>query len=98
MLVIRVLVKVKPEEKTGFINHMKHEMAEVKEMFAGCEKFNLYGDIARENTFMLYEEWQSQVNFDAYKNSDYFKKNGEKLFAMMAEPPDSAYFKAEVLQ
>ena len=97
MIVIRVVVKVKPEEQVNFVNHMKQEMVEVKQ-FSGCEKFRLYTDVTNENTFLLYEEWQSQTNFDAYKNSDYFKQNGEKLFPMMAEPPDSAYFEAEILK
>ena len=98
MIVIRVEVKVKPEETAGFVNHMTQEMSEVKEQFGGCERFNLYEAVADENTFLLYEEWESQTSFDAYKNSDYFKRNGEKLFAMMAEQPDSAYFEAAVLQ
>jgi quinol monooxygenase YgiN len=76
---------------------MTQEMVEVKQ-FSGCEKFRLYADVTNENTFLLYEEWQSQTNFDTYKNSDYFKQNGEKLFPMMAEPPDTAYFEAEILQ
>lgn len=95
-MVIRVVAKVKPEEEANFVNHMKQEMVEVKR-FAGCETFRLYADVAEKNTFLLYEEWTSQTNFAAYKNSDYFKQNGEKLFAMMTEAPDSAYFEAEVL-
>ena len=97
MIVIRVLVTVKPEEKENFVNHIKQEMVDVKQ-FAGCEKFNLYADVANKDTFLLYEEWQSQTYFDAYKNSDDFKQNGEKLFPMLAEPPDSAYFEAEIIQ
>ncbi len=98
MMVIRVAVKIKPEEAANFVNHIQQEMIEVKQQFTGCERFNLYRDIADENTFLLYEEWQSQANFEAYKNSDYFKQNGQKLFPMMVEPPDSAYFEAQILQ
>ena len=98
MIVIRVLVNVKPEASADFVNHIKQEMAEVKQKFTGCERFALYGDASKEDSFLIYEEWQSQTNFDTYRTSDYFKQNGEKLYAMMADPPDSAYFTAEVLQ
>jgi quinol monooxygenase YgiN len=77
---------------------MKQEMTEVKQKFTGCERFALYGDASKEDNFLIYEEWQSQANFEAYQTSEYFKKNGEKLFAMMAGAPDSAYFEADVLQ
>lgn len=97
MIVIRVLVNVKPEAKLDFVNHMKREMVEVDEKFAGCEKFALYGDVTKENTFLLYEEWQTRENFDAYRASEYFQQNGKKLYAMMADTPDSAYFTAEAI-
>lgn len=97
MVVIRVLVNVKPEASDAFVDHAKREMTEVKQKFAGCERFALYGDLVKENTFLLYEEWQTQENFDAYRTSVYFQQNGEKLYAMMADTPDSAYFTAEAL-
>lgn len=96
MIVIRVAVTVKPEEKLNFVNLMQQETTEVKQ-FAGCERFNLYTDIVDENTFLLYEEWQTLADFEAYKNSDLFKQNGAKLFPMMSGAPDSAYFQAEML-
>lgn len=98
MIVIRVLVNVKPEASAAFVDLAKQEMVEVKQKFVGCERFALYSDVVQKDTFLLYEEWQTQENFDAYANSDYFKKNSEKLFAMMAGEPDTAYFRAEALQ
>ena len=97
MIVIRVAVKVKPEAKANFVRQIKQEMGEVKKQFPGCERYTLYTDVTDDNKLMLYEEWQSQASFEAYKESDYFKQNGELLFPMMAEPPDSAYFNAALI-
>lgn len=97
MIVIRVAVEVKPEEVSAFVDHVTQEMVDVKE-FAGCERFHLYADVKDENKFLLYEEWQTLENFNAYKISDYFTENGKKLFPMLAMNPDSAYFDAALLE
>ncbi|MFK7802042.1 MAG: putative quinol monooxygenase [Anaerolineae bacterium] len=96
MHIIRVLLTVKPEEKEAFITHLNQEAAAVKQNFSGCEKFGLFIDATDENGFLLYEEWESQQHFNAYRESDLFKQNGAKLFPMMAGKPDSAYFSAEL--
>ncbi len=96
MIVIRVLLQIKADVTENFVHHMKQETKEMQS-FEGCERFALYSDVSDENTFLLYEEWQTQHHFDAYKNSETFKKNGEKVFPMIAGKPDSAYFSAELL-
>ena len=93
MIVIRVNVKIKPEETENFKEFLQQEMKDVKQ-FSGCEHFHLYEDIYNPNAFLLYEEWQTLADFDAYRQSDFFKQNGEKLFPMMAQPPDSSYYQA----
>ena len=97
MNVIRVMVEVKPEQTADFIAHFKQEAAEVPQMFEGCLKFDLFQSPFADNKFLLYEEWASEANFNAYKESDYFEQNGQKLFPMMSDKPDSAYFQAEIM-
>lgn len=96
MHIIRVQVNVKPEKKEAFIAHLNQEAVTVKQEFKGCEKFGLFVDTTDNNGFLLYEEWQSQELFNAYRESGLFKQNGAKLFPMMAGKPDSAYFAAEL--
>lgn len=96
MIVIRVAVEVKPEEVGAFVNHLQQEMAGVKQ-FAGCERFHLYTDVQDTNKFLLYEEWATAENFQAYRTSDFFEENSKKLHGMMAGEPDSAYFEASVV-
>ena len=94
MIIIRVNVAIKPEERSAFVAQIKKEMADVKQQFVGCGRFDLYEDVTDENHFLLYEEWQTSENFKAYQTSDYFQENGKKLYPMMATKPDSAYFEA----
>ena len=96
MLVIRVELKVKPEEKTNFVEFVKGHNAESKE-FEGCLWFETYRSLSQEDTFVIYEEWQSQETFDVYKNSDLFKRSMQTFGAMFAGPPNSAYYSAESL-
>ena len=96
MIVIRVKVQVKPETKTDFVSAMKASIA-ISSEFEGCQHFGVYEDISDENTLILYEEWNNQTNFDAYKASAHFEESGKVLFALMDGKPDSAYFNAELI-
>ncbi len=96
MIVIRVKVSVKPENKSDFINVMQDSIAISRE-FDGCQHFGLYQDVMDDTTLILYEEWETQAQFDAYKASDHFKESGKQLFALMNGAPDSAYFNAEMI-
>ncbi|MCB0032889.1 MAG: antibiotic biosynthesis monooxygenase [Anaerolineales bacterium] len=97
MVVIRVQVTVKPEEQTNFVAHLTQEAAEVQ-TWPGCKQFQLYQDVTAEHRYLLYEEWESLESFDHYRHSEQFKTNGAKLFPMMADKPNSAYFTAEQLE
>ena len=44
MIVIRVNVKIKPEETKNFKDFLQREMKDVRQ-FSGCEHFHLYEDI-----------------------------------------------------
>ena len=92
MIIIRVNAQIKPEERENFVAYLQQEKVDVFKKFAGCERFDLYKDLTDPNAFLLYEEWQTLDHFDAYRHSDFFKKNGEKLFPMMAGTPDSSYY------
>jgi len=96
MIVIRVKVQVKPETKTEFIDAMKASIR-VSSEFDGCLHFGLYEDVTDEHTMILYEEWDAQEHFDAYKTSQHFAESGKVLFALMDGKPDSAYFNAELI-
>ena len=94
MIVLRVKVQVKPENKTKFVDVMK-ESIDISSKMKGCVQFGLYEDVVDENAFMLYEEWATRADADAYRNSEHFAESGKVLFPLMAGDPDSAYYQAE---
>lgn len=94
MMVIRILIPVKPETKADFIAAM-HESVPISSAFEGCLHFALYENTSDENALLLYEEWETQEHFDAYRNSEHFQESGKVLFSLMDGTPDSAYFNAE---
>ena len=98
MIVIRVLLKVKPEETKALSKFLFVEAAEVPTKFVGCKLFKLFADPADENSFLLYEEWESLDDFNVYKNSAYFAENGEQIFPKLAEKPNSTYYQVTLLQ
>jgi quinol monooxygenase YgiN len=96
MVVVRVAVQVKPEERVKFLEQVQREMKEIQR-FEGLLKFKVYEDPLAGNSFLLYEEWQTLENFNAYRYSDFFKQNGQIFSPMMSAKPDAAYYSAEVI-
>lgn len=96
MIVIHVQVKVKPDHREDFITVALNDVLASRQQ-PGCAKFNVSESVDERNTFTLYEEWQTQADFDAYKNSAHFKQMGEQLMPLFADAPDSRYYTADVL-
>lgn len=94
MIIVRVLVKIQPQHKNEFVQLMNDDLEDTMK-FEGCKHFALYEDTQNENGFILYEEWESQANFDAYRTSEYFKARGGQLFPLMDGTPDSQYYQAD---
>src|SRR6059058_1964046 len=89
MIVIRVKVRVKPQEKAKFLSAMTASIPESKQ-FAGCARFELCQDVQDDHQFLLYEEWETLADFDAYRNSEYFKTSTAPMFGLMDGEPDTA--------
>lgn len=96
MIVIRVLMQVKPEHRQDFLSFMDTSIT-VSNAFDGCLKYQLYQDTHADDTFLLYEEWETRAHFDAYLESDHMAESRTALFPMLAGKPDSAYFDAQII-
>lgn len=90
MVVIRILVSVKPEQRNAFVQQLERESVALRKR-KGCQRYQLFEDVTSENHFLLYEEWRDKESFDAYKQSEGFGENGKKLRPMMAGSPESLY-------
>lgn len=97
MIVIRVELQAKSDKQQDLVQYMDKSM-DVSRQFNGCAKFNLYQDSQQEDTFLLYEEWETKADFDAFCASEHFQKSGKDLAPMLAGKPDSIYFDAHILQ
>lgn len=97
MIVIRIKLQVKPENKAEFVTFMAKSV-EITNDFDGCLDYGFYEDITDEYAFILYEEWKTQAHFDKYRESEHFQESGKVLFPLMAGKPDSAYYAAELTQ
>lgn len=97
MIVIRVMFRIQAEHSSQFSELIQADLAQARKM-PGCLHFGLFADPTDAQAFLLYEEWASQADFEAYKNSDAFKANSARIFPLMDGRPASAYFAAEVLE
>jgi quinol monooxygenase YgiN len=97
MIVIRVAFEINPAERAGMLTYLQQHIAETRRDFAGCLNYGFYQDATNENGFLLYEEWDNQANFDAFKNSQAFQENGKVLFPLMVGKPDSVYYAATAM-
>lgn len=93
MMVIRVLVTIKPDQRDAFLAYMAQESVTVR-TFDGCLRYQVYGDASDPNSFMLYEEWANADAFQAYQSSASLSDSFKTLKPMMAAPPNSAYYEA----
>lgn len=93
MMVIRVLVTIKPDQRDAFVAYMAQESTAVRAL-DGCIRYQVYSDASSPGSFMLYEEWASAKAFEAYQGSALLSESFKVLGPMMAGPPDSAYYEA----
>jgi len=94
MIIIHVQVKIKPEKRDEFLDIAHQEAAHARTL-KGCIRYEWMGDVKDGNTFTVYEEWATQADFDAYRNSDDFKQLNDIFAPLMAAAPDSHYYNAE---
>ncbi len=97
MFVIRVALHVNEDALERFEEQARAETREVPEKFAGCLRYGFHAGVGVPGSFLLYEEWRDRESFEAYRTSDYFRDVGGKLRPLLAAPPESAYFDAELV-
>ncbi len=97
MIVIRVNTNVKPEKRSEFVAAVQQETAPSKE-FVGCVSYVWSENVLKPNQFSLYEEWETQDAFHAYKNSEHFQQIGKAVFPLLVEHPESSYYEAAIFE
>jgi quinol monooxygenase YgiN len=81
MIVVRIMLKVKPELQTQFTTAMRDNIQEARK-FEGCQNFDIFSHKQEVNSYLLYQD------------SDYFKQSGGELFPLLDGNPDAAYYQS----
>lgn len=96
MVVIRVKVEIAAANREAFLENSQSEVAKARGL-EGCLNYGWYAELNQKDTFLLYQEWATPADFEAFRSSAFFKENGDKVFPMIMGKPDTAYFDAQTL-
>lgn len=94
MFIARVELEIKAGEREAFRAYASSEARKVRDL-PGCVRYRFTEDVSEPSRVLLYEEWASRAEFEAYKGSPLFAAAGAKLGPMLAAPPASAYYESE---
>ena len=97
MIVVRVLLSVKSEDRETFLATMRGDV-EASRQADGCVRFDLFQSVEGPDAFVLLQEWKDRRSFDDYRNSPGFAERGKSIFPLLAGKPDAAYYAAETIQ
>ncbi|MEM9954900.1 MAG: putative quinol monooxygenase [Chloroflexota bacterium] len=97
MLVVHVVLNIQAEKADTFLEVVESFVQEARAT-AGCRVYAWYQSTEQDNTYILYEEWESEAQFRAYKESDLFGRTQQSLLPYAAAKPNSTYFLAEVTE
>ncbi len=96
MFVVRIDLKLRAEKRSAFHEYVRVEGRRAREL-DGCLDYSFCEDLDDPTRVILYEEWSSRAQFEAYRSSALFAATGARLRPMLAQGPDSAYYESENL-
>ena len=94
MFVVRIEMKVQPEQLGAFREYAGADGLEARKL-PGCVDYTFCEEIGNPSRVLLYEEWSSRAQFEAYRASSVFLATGPRLRSMLAAPPKSAYYESD---
>lgn len=97
MLVIHVKLDIKADQTTQFLDAVKPFQQEAQQLL-GCQEYTWYQSTEQSSTYILYEVWETEVQFKSYKASDLFTQTQQALMPYAVSKPDSHYYTAELLE
>jgi quinol monooxygenase YgiN len=71
MVVVTMKMIVRPDSRMELIQTVNSLMEEIRKR-KGCLGHSVYQDLEDENTFVILEEWGSQIDFNTYLRSEAF--------------------------
>jgi quinol monooxygenase YgiN len=94
MFIARINLKLRAGQRAAFRDYAGAEGLQARTL-AGCVDYSFFEDVGDPTRVLLYEEWASRKQFEAYKASPVFEAAGARLRPLLEEPPKSAYYESE---
>jgi (4S)-4-hydroxy-5-phosphonooxypentane-2,3-dione isomerase len=94
VFVVRIDMKLNPSQQEAFHQFVDKGGLEPRRL-SGCSNYVFCQAVEDPTRVLLYEEWDTRAQFEAYKNSALFKMANESLRPLLAQPPSSAYYESD---
>jgi quinol monooxygenase YgiN len=94
MFIARVTLRIRPSERGAFRAYVAEETRQARAL-PGCVEYAFCEDVTDPARVLLYEEWASREQFEAYRASPLFEAAGAQLGPMLEGPPRSAYYESD---
>lgn len=97
MIVVYVSVKTKADMANEFERIIREIQDAVRKM-AGCVKNEWYRvpDVAQR--YVMYGEFASRMDFEAYLQSPIVKRIGDEVIPLLDAPPEFKHYEAVILE
>jgi quinol monooxygenase YgiN len=86
MLVVAGTVKVKPETRADAVQAAL-KMARATQAEAGCTSYRFYSDLEDPNTFLIFEQWESEAALMAHFQTPHMAEFNAAIPRFLAAPP-----------
>jgi quinol monooxygenase YgiN len=73
MLYITAIIKARPDAVEALTELFKPLVVSTRQEI-GCHRYDLHRTLTDLTTFIMQEEWESEVSIQAHNNSDHFQK------------------------
>lgn len=94
MFIVRIDLDVRPEHRDA-LRAVAAEDGPTARGLPGCVDYTFCEDVLRPERVLLYEEWRSRAEFEAYRASLVFTQMGARLRPLLNAPPKSAYYESD---
>ncbi len=96
MILIHVSVQTKESVTDEFEQRLRQVVNDASQA-AGCIVYEWYYVPETSGRYVIYAEFDSKKNFEAYLNSAIVKRIGDELIPLLISPPQFKHFAATVI-
>ena len=84
------------QEHIDRAKELMNEIVAIGRQEKGINSYTFYASPDKENSYFLFEEWDSKELHDIHFNSDAMQKIVPEFFELLAGPPSITYYDASI--